>query len=138
MIKGTVRTITPNTSENIKSRILAITEGHSKIYGSEVIVKFDCPGYLTWNHPEPTKLAEKVANKFFKVVNNDLPLMASEDFSFYQRKIPGCFFMLGCGDAEHTSYLHTSVYDFNDKAIPVGVEMYIRILEEKFNLKLIE
>lgn len=63
--------------------------------------------------------------------------MASEDFSFYQKEIPGCFFILGCGDDEHKSYLHTSIYDFNDKSIPIGVEMYIRIFEEKFNLKLI-
>ncbi len=137
-IKGTIRTITPNTAEKIKNRILAIAEGHAKIYDSEVKVIFDCPGDLTWNHPVPTKLVEKVAKKFFQVANNDLPLMASEDFSFYQKQVPGCFFMLGCGDPEHTSYLHTSVYDFNDKAIPVGVEMYVRILEEKFNLKLID
>ncbi len=137
MIKGTIRTITPNTAENIKSRITSIAEGNAKIYGSQVNIKFDCTGDLTWNHPQPTKLVQKVARKFFQVVNHDLPFMASEDFSFYQKEIPGCFFVLGCGDAQHQGYVHTSAYDFNDKAIPIGVEMYIRILEEKFNLKLI-
>jgi len=137
IIKGTIRTITPNTSEIIKKRIIEISEGHSKIHNSEVKVRFDCAFDLTWNHPEPTKLVENLAKNYFTLVNHDLPLMASEDFSFYQKNIPGCFFMLGCKDQEHSGNLHTSIYDFNDKAIPIGVEMYIRILEEKFNLKLI-
>jgi len=136
LILGTIRTITANTPDEIKNRIVAISEGHAKIHDSKVEVKFECPGDLTWNYPEPTKLVEKVAAKYFKLVTNDLPFMASEDFSFYQKKIPGCFFMLGCGDAEHFKNLHTSVYDFNDKSIHIGVEMFIRILEEKFNLKL--
>lgn len=137
IIKGTIRTITPNTADNIKNRIIAIAEGNAKIYDSEVKLKFECPGDLTWNHPQPTKVVDKVVSKYFKCVNHDLPFMASEDFSFYQKVIPGCFFILGCGDKDHQGFLHTPYYDFNDKAIPIGVEMYIRILEEKFNLKLL-
>lgn len=137
IIKGSIRTITPNTAEKIKNRIASIAEGNAKIFESEIKVEFECVGDLTWNHPQPTKIVQKVAEKFFKIVNRDLPFMASEDFSFYQREIPGCFFILGCGDALHQESVHTSVYDFNDKAIPLGIEMYIRILEEKFNLKLI-
>jgi amidohydrolase len=136
-IRGTIRTLTKGTSEKIIKRIYQIAEGQAKIYSSDVVVKFDEPGELTWNHPDPTNYARKAAEKYFTVKTEGLPVMASEDFAFYQKIIPGCFFMLGCGDEEHTAYLHTSVYDFNDKAIMTGVEMYIRILEEKFNLKLL-
>jgi amidohydrolase len=137
-IQGTCRTITPNTADKIRKRIQEISEGFAKIYNSDVKVTFTTPGDLTINYEKQTKLVEKVANKYFTLKNNDLPLMASEDFSFYVKKIPGCFFILGCGDKDHHRYLHTSYYDFNDKAIPIGVEMYIRILEEKFNLKLLD
>ena len=137
-IQGTCRTITPNTADKIKKRIQEISEGMAKIYHSDVKVSFTCPGDLTYNHEKQTKIVQNVAEKYFSLKTNDLPLMASEDFSFYVKKIPGCFFILGCGDKEHNRYLHTSYYNFNDKAIPVGVEMYIRILEEKFNLKLLD
>lgn len=137
LIKGSVRTIIPGTADEIVNKIKKISEGHSKIYDSKVETNFIVPGELTWNHPKPTQLVEKVVNKYFKLCTNDLPIMASEDFSFYQKHIPGCFFMLGCQDEGHKEYLHTSLFDFNDKSIPIGVEMCIRIVEEKFNLKLI-
>ncbi len=137
LILGTIRTITANTADEIKNRIVAISEGHAKIHDSKVEFKFESTGLLSWNYPEPTKLVEKVAAKFFKLVTNDMPFMVSDDFSFYQNEIPGCYFVLGCGDAEHNKNVHTRLYDFNDKSIPIGVEIYIRILEEKFDLKLI-
>jgi len=136
-IRGTIRTLTKGTSEKIIKRIYEITKGNAEIYNSEILVKFDEPGELTWNHPDPTKFVRKAAEKYFSAKTEGLPVMASEDFAFYQKIIPGCFFMLGCRDDEHTGYLHTSVYDFNDKAIMTGVEMYIRILEEKYDIKLL-
>ena len=101
-------------------------------------VKFINHGDITVNWEKQTKLVEKVAEKYFVLKTNDLPAMASEDFSFYVKEIPGCFFMLGCADKEHDKYLHTAYYDYNDRSTPVGVEMYIRILEEKFNLRLLD
>lgn len=137
-IQGTCRTITPGTADKIKTRIQEICEGMGKIYHSDVKVTFTCPGELTYNYEAQTKIVQKVADKYFTLKTNDLPLMASEDFSFYVKKIPGCFFILGCGDETHDRYLHTSYYNYNDRATPVGVEMYIRILEEKFGIKLID
>ena len=48
------------------------------------------------------------------------PALAAEDFSFYQRRVPGVLFFLGVGDADA---LHAPTFAFDDEAVlPRGVE----------------
>jgi len=47
-----------------------------------------------------------------------VPIMASEDFSYYLEKIPGAFALVGAGDGDQYSIpCHNSRYDFNDRLI---------------------
>ena len=46
--------------------------------------------------------------------------MISEDFSSYQKVLPGCFFFIGVKDSEHKEALHSPYFDFNDKALIPG------------------
>ena len=138
VVKGTFRTLSKDVRELICSRIQTICNNLSGLYGAEIVPNFEKnSGIETVNSKVQTHLITKIAQKYFKVATHDLPLMASEDFSFYLNKTPGCFFMLGCKDTEHIQYLHTPNYDFNDKSLPIGVEMFIRIVEDKTGVKLI-
>ena len=51
--------------------------------------------------------------------------MGGEDFAFYGREAPACFFWLGLLPDGQTRYpnLHAPEFDFNDAAIPLGVEL---------------
>jgi amidohydrolase len=139
VIKGSFRSLSDENTDNIKAKITQICDGVKSLYQAvSVNVDFtDNMGVVTNNHKDPTKVVIELASKYFEVNSNDLPLMASEDFSFYQKVIPGCFFMLGCADEIHTSIIHSPYYDFNDKSLPIGVEMFIRIVEKKSGAKLI-
>jgi amidohydrolase len=137
VIKGTIRSLKNEIGDQIINRIKKVSESIADMNKSEVKVNTNVLGNCTVNHTEPTKLVEKIASKYFKVETHDLPLMASEDFSYFLEKTPGCFFMLGVKDENHKEYLHTPTYDFNDKGIPYGVEMFIRIVEEKSSVNLI-
>ena len=137
IIKGTIRSIKNEVGDQIINRIKDLSESIGTMNRSQVSVNSNVLGNCTVNHVEPTELIEKIAKKYFKLETHDLPLMASEDFSYYLEKTPGCFFMLGVADETHKEYLHTPKYDFNDKGIPYGVEMFIRIIEEKFGVNLI-
>lgn len=54
------------------------------------------------------------------------PVLAAEDFSFYQQKVPGVFFFLGIGTAPE---LHAREFHFNDEAVlPEGVEFLKKLL----------
>jgi amidohydrolase len=137
VIKGTIRSLKNEIGDEIINRIKNVSESIAHMNKSEVVVNTNVLGNCTVNHSEPANLIQKIAGKYFKVETHDLPLMASEDFSYFMEKTPGCFFMLGVKDDNHKEYLHTPTYDFNDKGIPYGVEMFIRIIEEKSNAGLI-
>ena len=54
------------------------------------------------------------------------PMLAAEDFSFYQQYTPGVFFLLGVGD---TPQLHAPEFAFDDEAVlPQGVAFLQKLL----------
>ena len=137
VIKGTIRSVKNEVGEKIINRIEEVSNFISKMNCCHTSVNSKELGSCTVNHPEQTKLIEELSSKYFTLQTHDLPLMASEDFSYYLERVPGCFFMLGVKDENHKEYLHTPIYDFNDRGIPFGVEMFIRIIESRANVSLI-
>jgi hippurate hydrolase len=59
-----------------------------------------------------------------------LPIMASEDFSYYLRERPGAFALVGAGDGEpcHQVPCHSARYDFNDALIAPMARVYARLV----------
>lgn len=56
----------------------------------------------------------------------EAPVLAAEDFSFYQRRVPGVFFFLGVGN---TPELHAPDFTFDDESIlPAGLEFLKKLL----------
>jgi len=51
----------------------------------------------------------------------DAPAMTAEDFSWYQRRLPGMFFFLGTGDSPA---LHTNCFDFDDSILMKGADFF--------------
>ena len=50
------------------------------------------------NHPEQTDHIIRLAKKYIgeeNFSNAELPMMASEDFSYFLEEKPGCFFLVG-------------------------------------------
>ena len=56
----------------------------------------------------------------------ETPALAAEDFSFYQRQVPGVFFWLGVGD---TPELHAPNFAFDDELVlPRGAEFLEKLM----------
>ncbi|MDR1571833.1 MAG: amidohydrolase [Clostridiales Family XIII bacterium] len=58
-------------------------------------------------------------------IEQELPSMTAEDFSFYQRRLPGLFFHLGMGTE---APLHSDTFDIDESVLPIGVEIFMRLL----------
>lgn len=58
------------------------------------------------------------------------PMTVSEDFAFYQQKVPGVFVMLGSRNKEkgYVHPLHSCYFNFDEKILLKGVELYKHIL----------
>ena len=69
----------------------------------------------------------------------DLPLAASEDFSYFLQERPGCFFALDTAKkgSKHMT-LHTSDYDFNDDLVATGGFFWVRLIEDRLGVKLMQ
>ncbi|RIK93219.1 MAG: amidohydrolase [Proteobacteria bacterium] len=63
------------------------------------------------------------------VVKDHPPIMASEDFAFMLREVPGCYILMGAGDPDHACMVHNPGYDFNDEALVVGATYWQRLVE---------
>lgn len=130
-IKGTVRTLTKETSAFIFKRIYDISQSISKIYNCECKVEKEIVLLPTVNSKEPTELVFKLSQKYFALTHDNLPVMCSEDFGVYADYIPSCLFLLGGEDEDCNYVIHSSNYNFNDKTLGTGIEMFLRILEAK-------
>jgi len=57
--------------------------------------------------------------------------MASEDFAFYQQKIPGFYFFLGISpdgvSVEETPPNHSPYFTVNEAALVVGVKAHVTV-----------
>ena len=53
------------------------------------------------------------------------PLLIAEDFAFYQRCLPGVFFLLGTGTGIP---LHADTFNFDERVLLGGVRAYQRLL----------
>lgn len=82
-------------------------------------------GYpATVNDPDATEVAFAALGELLgeEKVSEQLPVMASEDFSFMLQKAPGCFMRLGVKnptwDREYP--VHTSTFRMDEDALPIG------------------
>ena len=122
-------------------RIREISEHTAKAMMCEV----DCdirPLYPpTINHATEAEHIRRLAEKWFgpeHTTDHDLPMTASEDFSYFLLEKPGCFFMLGTlkpGAVPTT--LHTSDYNFNDDVLASGGYFWVRLVEDRLGVSLI-
>ena len=57
----------------------------------------------------------------------EAPSMTSEDFSWYQKFVPGMFFFLGAGDVPA---LHSSTFDFDESILMKGADFFMELAEK--------
>lgn len=70
-------------------------------------------------------LWEKAVKMLPSVQTLKEPLLIAEDFSFYQERLPGLFFLLGTG---REVPLHSDRFDFDETALSAGLDVYLTLL----------
>ncbi|MEZ6243856.1 MAG: amidohydrolase [Phycisphaerales bacterium] len=129
---GTLRTIRPETRELVRTRVVEIIEKTASALGCHTEVTLHDGYPVTRNDPRETeRLLGVVADAFGDQAGLTLehPSMGGEDFSFYGQHVPACFAFIGVRPRGVTQWpqLHQPEYDFNDDAIPMGVEILCRL-----------
>lgn len=117
---GTVRTLSKDTANLIEKKLEAILKGITEAAGGAYIFEFN-KGYPVVNNTtvETQKVLNNMGDLFGKesVIEVDKPIMAGEDFSYYQEHFPGAFFFAGSGspEAESAYIWHHPKYNVDER-----------------------
>ena len=121
-MEGSLRAFQDDVFYTMRAGIVSIGKEIERSTGCSVSI------YMNDGYPavmNPRDLHERVRRSvgFFEL---DKPSMVTEDFSWYQKSLPGMFFFLGVGD---TPALHSDEFDFNDEVLLKGVEFFEELAE---------
>jgi len=137
---GTVRSLTPQVQEELKNRIEIVARGVAQSFGMDYRYDFEYGYPMLINDPEMSKLVARACAKGIGQENVVWvkPAMGGEDFSYYLQKVPGAFFRLGNrNEAKGTIHpYHSNLFDVDEDILPLGVEMFVRIIDEFLGLEI--
>lgn len=95
--------------------------------GAEIDLHIDVGYPMVYNNEALDRIARAEAREYMgadRVLETEVR-MGAEDFGYYTRLIPGCFYRLGVMNVEKgiTSGVHTPTFDIDESAIEIGAGM---------------
>ncbi len=133
-IEGSIRAFNPEVQDRIEDRIRIIAEGIASSFGASAEVEYHrkYPPTINTITSPPLAAASEVSGAE-NIVTEFSSSMGSEDFSFFLHHKEGCYVWLGTKSdpKSETIPLHSSRYDFNDKALPIGAAYWAELAKEE-------
>jgi len=124
-LTGTVRTLSQDGPATVKAKMEAIAQGITSMYGARYTLDYVEGTSVTYNEPALARQTRVVLAAVAGESNvvEPLPQMGAEDFSYYQKQMPGVFFFLGVRNVAKkiTAMIHTEYFDIDEDALPLGV-----------------
>ncbi|EQC33237.1 hypothetical protein SDRG_09220 [Saprolegnia diclina VS20] len=135
---GTMRDYAPAAATLLRTRFETLVHGICAMHGAtaEITMQEGYPAVI--NAPAQAAIVAEVAGSIAIATEAGLPMMASEDMSYYLQERPGCFFFLGTKGVDDAQIrdVHSDAFDFNDDALPLGVRMFLSVLEHRLGTQL--
>ncbi|MBN1332203.1 MAG: amidohydrolase [Synergistales bacterium] len=126
-LEGTTRTFIPEVQGQVEKAMERIVKGISQTFRCEADLRYTRYVPSTINDKGMTLCIRELAEEILGPdrVEEIVPVMASEDFSYYQREIPGVFFFLGGGNSEKEAGFphHSPRFNVDEEVFPTGVSM---------------
>ena len=131
-LSGTIRYYNDAIGVLAKKRFFEVVNSTCDAFGTKVNINFQKGYPATINHKKQSEFAYSSAKKIVgnKASSSQAPMMGSEDFSYFLKKIPGCFAWIGNGAS---ASLHNPKYDFNDTVLTVGSSFLATIAEDRLS-----
>ncbi|GAB3680378.1 amidohydrolase [Salinisphaera aquimarina] len=127
---GTIRALDDATREIVRCRLRRLCESLEHYYGAEIELMIEDKFSVTFNDPAATETAREVIGSCFgedTLAPNYKPCMGGEDFSYMLAERPGAYIHVGSGDDDHSRGLHHPEYDFNDRIMPAGIQLFTEL-----------
>lgn len=126
-LECTVRTFSDELYQIIKGKVLDLLEGMEKSHGIKSSYNEGVYYPPVINHEDWTQRVINILPKEQYIKAK--PLMIAEDFSYYQREVPGVFMFLGSYNQAkgYIHPLHSNRFNFDEEILLYGVQLYKNI-----------
>jgi amidohydrolase len=136
VIRGTARCFDEKVRGLLERRLGEVATAIAAVHGCTAELQYERIFAPLINDADCTATAIDVANAIVGVENVDTsvsPVTGSEDFAFMLQQRPGNYIFLGNGVAADGSFapVHTPKYDFNDRALPLGVRYFVALAQRE-------
>jgi amidohydrolase len=141
-MSGTVRYFNPSFEGYFAKRIEQIIAGICHSHGATYQLDYWRLYPPVINDLGMTELVRSVALEVVETPVGIIPecqTMGGEDMSFFLQEIPGCYFFLGSANPEKgLAYPHHHPrFDFDETALVMGVEIFVRCVEKFCQFKVL-
>jgi amidohydrolase len=132
-LQGTLRTFDDTQRAAIQQRITNTVSSLAQMYGATAETTFHNHANITFNDPALTHWAQPALQEAVGIEGdvdpNRPPTTVGEDFSNYQRRIPGLFVHLGSSangeDPATSAPNHSPGFSPNESILPLGVRAHV-------------
>jgi len=133
-MSGTVRYFNPKLEGYFAQRIEQIIAGICQSHGATYELNYSHLYPPVINNPE---MAEFVRSQAVRAIETPIGIvpecqtMGGEDMSFFLQEVPGCYFFLGSANlSRNLAYPHHHPrFDFDETVLGMGVEIFVRCVE---------
>jgi amidohydrolase len=126
-LEGTIRTFDEAQREEIHEHVKRISEMIAASGGATAKVHIHRWYDVTVNHPALTEWSVPSLGRIAGEANVQVidKVCGAEDFSFYQKEVPGFFYFMGCTardrDAATAAPNHSPRFQVDEECLPLGV-----------------
>ncbi len=131
-MEGTMRTMSEEVRTRSQEMMRQTLASVTSAYGASFDLQFDSPNPVTYNDP---RLVDETLPTIRRIVGDanvvsPKPFMPAEDFSLYQKVIPGFFYFLGIANKSKglMPQWHTADFDVDEESLVVGVKVMSNVL----------
>jgi amidohydrolase len=123
---GTIRTLDYGMKDLINRRMMEMVPAIARAYGGEATIEINDATDITFNNPDLVSQMIPTLNRVAGDANvqTQKAVTGAEDFSYYQREVPGFFFFLGGmtpGNEEPFPH-HTPDFRIDESGLLLGVK----------------
>ena len=134
VLTGTVRTLDPKIWAEVPERFERIVSGICTAHGATYELDYERIAPVVDNDEQLTEFVgtSLTASLGPRHVLRVDPIMAAEDFAYFQQEIPGVYFFLGVANNAKgwTDYVHTPTFRPDEAAIVAGVKAAASLLAD--------
>jgi amidohydrolase len=130
---GTARTLSPDTENLVIEKLESLAKGITESAGGGYKFVFNRGYPAVINSEKEAKTVLSTMEKLFgkgSAIELKRPVMAGEDFAFYQKHFPGAFFFVGSGSKESDSLYpwHHPKYNVDDCFFEVATPLMVSLV----------